>query len=257
MLSKRLFYLSILTIVLLILAACGTSDSSQTADAPAEEVEVAEPTEAPPEESTESAEEAEEAPADSNAAAATGMRTFTIVPEESSASYVVQEEFLAGALSKLGINAGDVEVTGTSSDVTGQLQLDLGSDNPLGDNQFAVNLSTFATDQDRRDNWLRDRGPGFGSAPPAQFTATGIDGAPSSYTDGEEVTFTLSGDLTIRDVTNPVSFAVTATLSGDTITGSASTPSKLTDWNIEPPSFANTLTVADEFEIRLDFTARE
>lgn len=237
----------LLVFVVLLLAACGRSDDSQSSDETGQEEIVT---------SNEVA-EAEQSESTEPVSVAEGMRVFTIVPEESSASYVVQEEFFAGALSKLGIDAGNVEVTGTTPDVTGQLQLDLGSENPLGDNQFAVNLSTFSTDQNRRDNWIRDEGPQFGSAPPAQFVATSIDNAPGDYTEGEEVSFTLNGDLTIKEVTNPVSFDVTATLSGDTITGTASTQSKLTDWNIEPPNFANTLTVADELEIRLNFKAKE
>lgn len=252
MYSKRMIYLFTLVTMTLVLAACGAPAAPEEADAPADEV-VSEPTEAPAAE----AEVESSSSSDTAAAPAEGMRTFTIVTEESSASYVVQEEFFAGALSKLGINAGNVEVTGTSADVAGQLQLDLGSDSPLGENQFTVNLNGFVTDQERRDNWLRDRGPQFGSASPAQFVATSIEGAPADYTEGQEITFTLNGDLTIRDTTNAVAFAVVATLNGDTITGVASTPSQLTDWNIEPPNFANTLSVADEFEIQLNFTAKE
>ena len=41
------------------------------------------------------------------------------------------------------------------------------------------------------------------------------------YSDGEEVTFQLVGDLTVRDVTVPMTFDVTATLDGNTITGVA------------------------------------
>lgn len=247
MFRKRWLNCILLVFIVLLLAACGGSDDEQSADESGQE-DVVTSSDVAQEEQSESAE---------SVPVAEGMRLFTIVPEESSASYVVQEEFLAGALSKLGIDAGNVEVTGTTSDVSGQLQLALGSENPLGDNRFSVNLSSFSTDQNRRDDWIREEGPQFGSAPPAQFVATSIDNAPSDYTEGEEVSFTLNGDLTIKEVTNPVSFDVTATLSGDTITGTASTQSKLTDWNIEPPNFANTLTVADELEIRLNFTAKE
>ena len=98
----------LLTIALFVLAACGGAPAS----APAESAPEA--TEAPAEEAaTEPASEATEVPAeepaaeaDSSATAAStgeGMRTFVVVPDQSTASYLVDEEFFGGALDKLGI----------------------------------------------------------------------------------------------------------------------------------------------------------
>jgi len=61
----------------------------------------------------------------------------------------------------------------------------------------------------------------------------------------------------VREITKAVAFDVTATLAGDTLTGVATTQALLTDFGIEPPSFANTLTVGDDLVIRVEFTARE
>lgn len=254
---RRMKWIQLMMALLLttvLLAACGSDESAETGS----EATVNDSTVEDASQDSEGA--SSEAGGESQASgdqSAEGLRTFVIVPEATTASYVVQEEFFAGALSKLGIDAGKKVVTGSTNEVQGQLQLDLGSANPLGDNRFTVSVNTFETEQDRRDNWIKDEGPRFNSFPTAEFVATSIQGAPASYEEGSEVTFTLVGDLTVRDVTNEVAFEVTATLEGDTITGVASTPSKLTDWGIEPPSFVNTLTVADDFEIRLDFTARE
>ena len=63
--------------------------------------------------------------------------------------------------------------------------------------------------------------------------------------------------MTIRDLTTPATFAVTATYQGNTITGVAVAALKMTDFGITPPDFANTLTVKDDFEAKLEFTARE
>jgi hypothetical protein len=46
-------------------------------------------------------------------------------------------------------------------------------------------------------------------------------------------------------------------LDGDTLMGPAVLPLKLTDFDIDPPDFANTLKVADEFKIEVVLTARE
>jgi polyisoprenoid-binding protein YceI len=194
----------------------------------------------------------------SDAAPATGLRTFVIVPAQSKASYHVDEEFFAGALAKLGINAGKAKVTGSTQAIDGQLQLNLADlTAALGDNNFAVQMNTLVTNQAPRDKWIRENGPNFNAHPVASFKATAIQGAPTAYSDGTEVSFKLVGDLTIREQTKPATFDVKAKLAGDTLTGVAMTQLLMSDFGIEPPNFANTLTVADAFAIEVQFTAKE
>ncbi|MCL4858410.1 MAG: YceI family protein [Caldilineaceae bacterium] len=191
-------------------------------------------------------------------AAVSGQRTFVIVPEQSKASYLVDEEFFAGALSKLGIDAGKMDVVGSTQAIEGQLTLNLDDlNNALGENVFTVQMNTLATNRDDRDKWIREDGPRFNDYPLATFRASAVEGAPASYTEGEEVRFRLVGDLTIREVTNPATFDVTASLNGDTLSGVATTRLRMSDFGIEPPNFANTLTVADEFGIEVQLVARE
>jgi polyisoprenoid-binding protein YceI len=198
------------------------------------------------------------APSQPAAPAPAGFRTFTIVPAESKASYIVDEEFFADALSKYNIAAGQVQTIGSTQEIAGQLQLNLDDlSSPLGDNRFTVQINTLASDQALRDGWIRRNGPRLNDYPTAEFVATGVQGAPASYSEGEEVQFQLVGNLTMRDITQPATFDVTATLQGDTITGKATTRALLTDFGIDPPNFANTLVVGDEFTIEVDITARE
>ena len=196
------------------------------------------------------------APADTSLP--TGIHTYVIVPEETTASYSVDEEFFGGALGKYGIPSGKQDTIGRTNAVTGQFQLnwdDLTS--PLGDNSFTVDLSTLTSEQSLRDGWIRDNGPKFGEFPEAVFVAESLANAPTSYTLGDEVSFDLVGQLTIRGITQPATFAVTTTFQGDAITGVAIAALKMTDFGITPPDFANTLTVKDDFEAKLEFTARE
>ncbi|MBW7881144.1 MAG: YceI family protein [Caldilineaceae bacterium] len=238
-----LFLLSILV------AACGAPAASPAPAAAAEPTATPVPVEA-------AAEPA--AMAESAGEAVSGQHTYVIVPEESKASYLVDEEFFAGALSKLGIGAGPADVVGSTQAIEGQLQLNLDDlSAALGENTFTVKLNTLQTNRDDRDKWIRENGPRFNDFPLATFTASAIEGTPATYTEGEEVSFKLAGDLTIRDVTNPVTFDVTARLLGDTLTGVATTQLLMSDFGIEPPNFANTLTVADEFGIEVQFTARK
>jgi polyisoprenoid-binding protein YceI len=183
--------------------------------------------------------------------------TFVVVPAESQASYVVDEEFLVDALNKLGIAAGSVVVVGASPGVSGELQVNFGAPELVQAATFTVDLTRLATDQERRDTWLRNNALQTARFPQAQFTATGASGLPATYTEGQEVNFQLAGDLTIRDATNRVTFDVTAVLSGDTLRGKATLPLQMTDFGIDPPNFVNTLTVANSFRIEVDITARK
>jgi len=229
-------------------AACGAPPAANSAATTAPAVATATPVAAT----------ATPAAAKKSDAAPAAPRTFVIVPEQSTAFYHVDEEFFAGALAKLGINVGKAKVTGSTQAIAGQLQLNLANlSAALGDNSFTVQMNTLVTNQAPRDKWIRENGPNFNAHPVASFKATAIQDAPTAYTDGAEVSFKLVGDLTIREQTKPATFAVKAKLAGGTLTGVATTQLLMSDFGIEPPNFANTLTVADAFAIEVQFTAKE
>ncbi|MFN8446535.1 MAG: YceI family protein [Caldilineaceae bacterium] len=241
---NRVFGLVLLTV---LLAACAGSPSA----APTAAVEATATTAAP----APAAADSKSAP---DSQPLSGQHTYVIVPAESKATYRTSEEFFAGALAKYGIKAGMGDVVGTTQEIEGQLQLNLDDlSAALGENSFTVKMNTLATDRSIRDNWIRDNGPNFNKYPLATFKANSISDAPTSYTPGSEVSFKLSGDLTIREVTKPATFDVKAKIDGNTLTGTASTNIKMSDFGIDPPSFANTLTVNDEVGIEVQITARE
>lgn len=189
--------------------------------------------------------------------AAPGFRTFVVVPEESSAAYLVDEEFFADALRKYNIAAGQKVTIGSTNRVEGSLALDLNAAQPLGPNEFTVDLLSLTSDQSLRDGWLRENALESEKFPEARFVASAIEGAPANYSEGEEARFQLVGELTVRSITLPVTFDVTATLSGDTIRGVAEAKVQMSDFGVTPPNFANTLVVADLFTIRIELTAKE
>jgi len=231
--KRLLFLLS----VLLLMAGCGAATPAPSA--PAEPTAPAEPA------------------ATLAASAPAGVRTFVIIPEESAVSYLVDEEFFAAALTKFNIPVGKKITVGSTSAVAGVLALDLGGEQPLGDNRFTVDLPSLTSDQSLRDGWIRDNALESNKYPEAVFVASSVEGAPASYTDGQEVKFQLVGELTVRSITVPATFDVTATLSGDTITGVAEAQVKMSDFGVTPPNFAGTLVVADLFTIRIELTAKE
>jgi polyisoprenoid-binding protein YceI len=241
--------------IVLLLAACGGAPASPATPTPIEEPTA---TSLPIEEPATIAIASPVAEAGTTGGGVSGVHTYVIVPEESKATYLVDEEFFEGALAKYGIQAGLVDTIGSTQEIEGELQLNLGNlSAPLGDNRFTVNLATLTTNQSLRDRWIRENGPQFNKFPVAEFRGTAIEGAPETYVEGDEVQFKLMGDLTIREITQPVTFDVTAKLEGNTITGVATAQLLMTDFGIDPPNFANTLTVGNEFVVQVEFTARE
>jgi polyisoprenoid-binding protein YceI len=183
------------------------------------------------------------------AASAAGARTFQIVPEQTEASYEVQEQFLSRALPNKAI--------GKTNAVTGEFQFSTDGQ-PNGEvTKITVDLRTLTSDSSRRDGRIRTQWLESETYPFAEFTSTEVQGLPASYTEGQEVSFKLVGDMTIREVTRPVTFEVVGKLQGDTVTGTATTQILMKDFGFDPPSIAGMLTVEDGVTIKVDFTAKE
>src|SRR5690606_27226017 len=119
-----------------------------------------------------------------------------------------------------------------------------------------INARTLATDNNFRNRAIQNEILDTGAYEFITFTPTGIEGLPASAAVGETVTFTLVGDLTIRDVTLPATFAVEATAVSETqITGTATAVVNRADYGLQIPSVPSVANVEEEVELYIDFTA--
>jgi polyisoprenoid-binding protein YceI len=179
---------------------------------------------------------------------ASGTRTFRIVPAQTEASYEVQEQFLDRNLPNKAI--------GKTSDVEGEFQFS-SDGKPTGQvTKITVDLRTLTSDSGMRDRRIRQQWLESNKYPFAEFISTGVEGVPESYSAGQQVSFKLLGNMTIRDVTRPVAFDVTGELDGETVTGTATTQILMKDFGFDPPSVAGILTVQDGVSITVNFTAK-
>ena len=161
------------------------------------------------------------------------------------------------AFTKFGLPPGWARVVGSTHAIEGRFQIDMEHPAvPLGSNEFTVRMNTFSTGRAMRDNWIRENGPRFNDYPVATFRANAIDGVAGSDHPGEELSFNLRGTLTIREIARPAAFAVRARPSGDTLDGTATTRLLMSSFGIETITFHNTLTVADEIGLDVQFRAR-
>jgi len=160
-----------------------------------------------------------------------GVRRFVVVSGDSiatSAKYVVEE-----TLSGLPATA-----VGTTTDVTGEIYLTPEGLYDGAESKFMVDLSTLQTDEGRRDNYVRSNVLQTNQYQFAEFIIESIDAFPAGYVEGEEVSLSLSGTMTIKEVSLPMTFSVLARQADDTLTATADTEFLMSSFGIDPPQVA-------------------
>ena len=118
-------------------------------------------------------------------------------------------------------------------------------------------MATLQTDEPMRDNYARQNVIDTATYPNATFVSTCASKLPTSYHDGETISFQITGNLTLHGQTNKETFAVQGKLAGNSITGTASSTIFMTDFGMTPPNLSNIAIVANAVLISIDFTAQE
>ena len=127
----------------------------------------------------------------------------------------------------------------------------------IANSTFTVDLSTLQSDSGRRDRAIRERWLESSKYPLATFVATGVENLPPDADFGKDVAFQVAGDMTIRDITQPLTWDMTAKLDGETLTGNASTFLYMSDFGFDAPDIAGILKVTDGVTVTVQFTAQE
>jgi polyisoprenoid-binding protein YceI len=145
---------------------------------------------------------------------------------------------------------------GVTPQVSGDILVDRQSPQNSTLGTITVDISQFTSDSPRRDGALRERFLESARYPLATFVPTQISGLPATYQEGEQISFQVSGDLTIRETTWPATFDVTMQIGGDTLSGEAKSTILMSDFGIGPISIAGILKTEDEINLTFTFQAR-
>jgi polyisoprenoid-binding protein YceI len=145
------------------------------------------------------------------------------------------------------------EAVGRTEEIAGSLTL---SGTSVTDAEFTVDMTTVASDEDRRDQQFHGRIMETSLFPTAEFVLTSPIDLVEVPAEGEEGTWTVTGELTLHGVTSPVTFEITGRYTGGAGELVGSIPITFADWNIEDPSFAGVVTTEDhgllEFALTLE-----
>ncbi len=173
---------------------------------------------------------------------------FRISQDESQVGYTINEV----------LNGADKTVIGTTTEVAGDILLNLSDLSQSEIGEISINARTFATDDDRRDNSVArfilqsesDENEFI------TFVPTSMSALPESAAVGDTLEFEVKGDLTIAGLTQAITFDVTATLeSEDQLVGTAQTAVNYADFNLSIPDVPFVASVEDSVVLTLDFVA--
>jgi len=166
---------------------------------------------------------ATEAPTATEASATDGVDGVWNISTDSTLGYRVSE-VLGGV---------DTEGAGRTNQVTGTLTIEGTAATAA---EFTVQMATITSDSDRRDGQFNDRIMSTSEFPISTFVLTAPIDFGTVPAEGEPITATATGDLTLRGVTNSVTFEVTAQLEGGRIGVLGTIPILFSDYSIPDPS---------------------
>ena len=270
--KKNIYTVLLLFMVMLLASACGLLQEPAEPSAPIESVplevdeaeapaeaedpaaeseEMAESDEAMAEEEMSEAETTEEEMTEAETAeeaepSAPGLVVFEISQDESEVRFELDED----------LRGSRITVVGTTDQVAGQIALDLSDLSTTQVGEIQINARALATDNNFRNRAIQNEILDTGDHEFISFVPTAVNDLPDAAAVGEEITFTIDGDLTVRDITEPVTFTVTATAVSETqISGTATATVLRETYGLTIPEVPNVANVEDEVDLIITFVA--
>ncbi|MEO8610231.1 MAG: YceI family protein [Chloroflexota bacterium] len=188
--------------------------------------------------------------ADTSSAASAAATTtlFRIVPDNSKVQFMLTET----------LNGQPTTPTGVTNQVAGDILVDFNTPANSKVGTIRIDARSLTTDSEFRNRAIRAQilQSSKDEYEFIDFTPTAVSGLPAQITIGQAVTFQITGDLKVRDITNSVTFDVTATVAAeDRLEGTATTQVTRAMYNLQIPNAPGVANVSDEVKLQIDFVA--
>lgn len=175
-------------------------------------------------------------------------KTFRLVPAGTEARFII-DEILMGQ---------DKTVVGVTSLVEGEITVDPANPSSAQISPIRIDARDLKTDSDRRNGAIQRFV--LQSSQDAYryitFEPTAVKDLPATVAIGQPFQFTVTGNLTIRNVTRSESFPMTVTANSENeLVGSGAITILLDDYQLSIPSVPSVAWVADEVKLEVEFTA--
>lgn len=175
----------------------------------------------------------------------TGRVQLVVAAEGNEARYRVREQ-----LARIDFPS---DAIGRTARIEGGIVIEPDGRIVAASSRFVIDLASLQSDADRRDNYLRRRTLQTDSFPSAVFVPGEFHGVSFPLPASGELKFHLMGDMTVRGVTRPVTWEVTARLDGDAVVGQATTRFTFAEFQLDKPRVASVLSVEDDIRLEYDF----
>jgi polyisoprenoid-binding protein YceI len=179
------------------------------------------------------------------AAPVSAQSRYVLNPTGTEARYQVRELLAANTIEN--------DVVGKTAAVTGGISLDKAGKVISAESRITIDLTGLKTDRDRRDGYVQRNTLETAKYPTADFVITQITGLPAKLPTSGALSFTLVGDLTLKGVTKPTTWTVTATATPTGMTGTATTKFTFSEFGIAVPRVPVVARVDDPIQLELDF----
>lgn len=170
---------------------------------------------------------------------------YVLNPTGTEARYQVRELLAANTIEN--------DVVGKTTAVTGAVSLDKAGKLISAESKIVIDLTGLKTDKDRRDGYVQRNTLETAKFPNAELVVTELRGFPAKVPTSGTLTFTLVGDLTLKGVTKPTSWTVTATANESGMSGTAKTSFTFSEFQIAVPRVPVVARVDDPITLELDF----
>jgi polyisoprenoid-binding protein YceI len=167
-----------------------------------------------------------------------------VAPQGNEVRYRVREQLLnidfpSDAIGKTGKIDGEIAV-----DAKGAV---------LNGSRFTIDLVSLTSDSDRRDNFIRRQTLQTEQYPSTVFVPTEVKNLKFPLPRSGEVKFQLAGNLTVRNVTKPVTWDVAGKVENGALSGEAKTRFTFADFELEKPRVRSVLSVNDDITLEYTF----
>ena len=169
---------------------------------------------------------------------------FELVPAQSEARYRVKEQ-----LANLNFPNDAVGVTKT---VQGVVAFD-SKGAFLPQSNFSIDLSTLKSDESRRDGFIRQNTLQTDRFPKATFKPKEVKGLTFPLAKTGKFNVQITGDLTIRNVTKPVTWEGELELRDNTVQLKAKTRFTFKEFDLTQPRVFIVLSVDEFIQLEVDF----
>ena len=175
---------------------------------------------------------------------------FVVAPAGNEARYRVTEQLAGFELPN--------DAVGVTGKVSGGISVDDRGAIVAGDSRIVVDVTALKSDKDRRDGYVQRRLLETEKFPTVELTPTALRGLPVPLP-GQQgrvgpQQLEMTGNLTVRGVTRPTTWRVTASYENGKVTGTAATAFTFADFQMEKPRVPVVLSVVDTIRLEYDFT---